>query len=193
MIDSYESGDKLLNAFVAVAEGTLAGEQFTVEAVKDIVGYTPTAGKSYFYFVTKYYHPSYSQEFNTGDNFPIYRYSGALLLLAECLVDQNKAGEALPYLNQVRSRIGLAPLAEATEENVAKEMRHELAFENHRWTDLIRTGKAIEVLTQKGITMKQLHLWLLPSAFNITEDRLIYAFNYRELQINKNLVQNHEY
>ena len=68
-------------------------------------------------------------------------------------------------------------------------MRHELAFENHRWTDLIRTGKAIEVMTKFGTEMKKLYPWLLPTAFNVTENRLIYPFHYRELNVNKNLVQ----
>jgi len=193
MINSYESGDKRLNASVAVAEGSLAGEQFTASAVKDVAGYIPTTGKDYFYFVKKYYHPPYAQGLNTGDNFPIYRYSGALLLLAECLVEQNKAGEALPYINQVRARAGLAPLTAVTKDDVANEMRHELAFENHRWTDLIRTGKAIEVMTKFGVEMKKLYPFLLPTAFNVTNDKLIYPFYYREMNTNKNLVQNPGY
>lgn len=193
LIDSYESGDERLDGSMAIVEGTLDGEQFTATAVKNIAGYTPTSGKDYFPFIIKYFHPPYSTGSNTGDNFPIYRYSGALLLLAECLVKENKAGDALPYLNQVRNRAGLLPLAEATAENVADEMRHELAFENHRWTDLIRTGKAIEVMTKFGETMKTLNPWLLPTAFNITEDRLIYAIYFRELDVNSNLVQNPGY
>lgn len=193
MIDSYEVGDKRLNASVAVAEGVLDGEQFTADAVKNVVGFTPTTGKGYFYFVTKYYHPPYSQGYNTSDNFPVYRYSGALLLLAECLLEQNKAAEALPYLNQVRVRAGLGTLTVATKEDVAKEMRHELAFENHRWTDLIRTGKAIEVMTKHGQEMKRLYPWILPTAFNVTKERLIYPFHVRELDVNKNLVQNPGY
>lgn len=193
MIESYESGDNRLDASVAVAEGTLVEEQFTVEAVKSIVDYTPTAGKGYRYFVTKYYHPPYSQGYNTGDNFPVYRYSGALLLLAECLVEQNKPGEALPYINLVRKRAGLTPLSVVTKENVANEMRHELAFENHRWTDLIRTGKAIEVMNKHGVEMKKLYPWILPSAYNVTKERLVYPFHFRELNVNKNLVQNPGY
>jgi hypothetical protein len=161
--------------------------------VKSIVDYKPTAGKGYRYFVTKYYHPPYSQGYNTGDNFPIYRYSGALLLLAECLVEQNKPAEALPYINQVRKRAGLTPLSVVTKENVANEMRHELAFENHRWTDLIRTGKAIEVMNKHGVEMKKLYPWILPSAYNVTKERLVYPFHFRELNVNKNLVQNPGY
>ncbi len=193
MINSYENGDKRLSESVAVAEGVEESGLLNVEAVTDIVGYTPKPGKDYLYFVKKYYHPPYSISFNTGDNFPIYRYSGTLLLLAEALVEQDKAGEALPYLNQVRTRAGLPLLQVATKENVANEMRHELAFENHRWTDLIRTGKAIEVLTKKGIEMKRLNPWILPSAFNVTENRLIFPFPYREMQINKLLKQNPGY
>lgn len=193
MIDSYENGDKRLDASVGVAEGTVVSEQFTASAVKNATGYTPTSGKDYFYFVRKYYHPPYSQGLNTGDNFPLYRYSGALLLLSECLVEQNKASEALPYINQVRIRAGLSALSTVTKENVANEMRHELAFENHRWTDLIRTGKAIEVMTKFGVEMKKLYPWLLPAAFNVTENRLIYPFHFRELNVNKNLIQNKGY
>lgn len=193
MIDSYEVGDKRLDASIAVAEGTVVSEQFTASAVKNPVGYTPTSGKDYFYFVRKYYHPPYSQGLQTGDNFPVYRYSGALLLLSECLLEQNKATAALPYINQVRTRAGLDPLIVVTKESVANEMRHELAFENHRWTDLIRTGKAIEVMTKFGTEMKKLYPWLLPTAFNVTENRLIYPFHYRELNVNKNLVQNKGY
>jgi starch-binding outer membrane protein, SusD/RagB family len=187
MIDSYESGDLRLRASVAVAEGTQAGDNFTTEAAKDIVGYTPTAGKAHYYFLKKYLNPPYTREWNTNDNWPMYRYAGALLLLAECLVEQGKADEALPFLNQVRTRAGLPDLTQATKENVADEMRHELAFENHRWTDLIRTGTAITVMTAHGTRMKNLYGFLLPTSFNVTQDKLIYPIPFRELQINKNL------
>lgn len=194
LIDSYESEDKRLNASIAVAEGIAdAAEQFTCESVKDIVGFTPTEGKAYRYFVRKYFHPPYSNALKTGENFPIYRYSGALLLLAECLVEQGKANEALPWINQVRARAGLPALTQVTAESVANEMRHELAFENHRWTDLIRTGKAIEVMTKYGIETKKQYPWILPSAFNVTQERLIYPFHFRELQVNKELSQNPGY
>jgi hypothetical protein len=193
MVDSYENGDTRLPASIGVAEGTLSGENFTTTAVKSVVNYTPTPGRAFFYFVRKYLHPPFTVEWNTDDNWPVYRYSGALLLLAECLVAQNKASAALPYLNQVRKRAGLPELGVATKENVAAEMRHELAFENHRWTDLIRNGTAVAVLTEKGKRMKALYGWLLPSAFNVTANRLVYAIPFREMQINNQLTQNPGY
>jgi hypothetical protein len=147
----------------------------------------------YNYFIKKYLHPPYQVEYNTDDNWPVFRYSGALLLLAECLVAEGKAAEALPYINQVRQRAGLSALTTVTKQNVADEMRHELAFENHRWTDLVRNDMAIDVLNAKGVRMKALYGWLLPSTFNVTQNRLIYAIPFRELQINNKLTQNPGY
>ena len=115
------------------------------------------------------------------------------MLLAENLVEQNRNAEALPYVNEVRTRAGLEPLTSVTAEDVADEMRHELAFENHRWTDLIRTGKAIETMTAFGKTMKAKYQWILPSAFEVTENRLVFAFPLRERQINYLLEQNPGY
>ncbi len=194
MVSSYEPNDLRLPASVAVVEGTISGvEDFTITGLKSPVGYTPATGITPIYMIKKYFHPPYSIAFNTPDDFPIYRYSGALLLLAECLVDENKAAEALPYLNQVRRRAGLADLSEATADNVSNERRHELAFENHRWLDLIRTGKAIEVLTAKGMRLKAKYGWILPTAFNVTAEKFVYPIPFREIQINKKLVQNPGY
>jgi hypothetical protein len=193
MVDSYEAGDKRLSASIAVAEGTDVQEQFTFEQLVDPRGYTAPQGKAFRYFVKKYYHPPYHYALRTGDNFPVYRYGGALLLLAECLVAEEKNGEALPYINQVRQRAGLSPLLSVSKQNVSDEMRHELAFENHRWTDLIRTGQAIEVMNAFGARMKAQDPQILPSAFNVTQNKLVYAFQLRELQVNINLVQNPGY
>jgi len=194
MVSSYEAGDLRLDPSVAVVEGTISGvEDFTITDLKSSVGYTPTPGLTYFYMIKKYFHPPYIAAFNTPDDFPVFRYSGALLLLAECLVDEGNAAGALPYLNQVRARAGLAPLAGATLANIANEARHELAFENHRWTDLIRNGQAIPVCTAKGVTLKGIYGWLLPTTFDVTQDRLIYPIPTREIQINTNLVQNPGY
>ncbi len=193
LVDSYEDGDLRLEASIAVAEGTQVGEAFTTETVKSAVDYTPATGRTYYYFVKKYLHPPYEVEWNTDENWPVFRYSGALLLLAECLVAQSKNGEALPYINQVRERAGLPALTEVTKEDVVKEMRHELAFENRRWTDLIRNGMAVEALNAKGARMKALYPWMLPTTFNVTENRLIYPIPFREIQINSNLTQNPRY
>ena len=194
MVASYETGDARLPASIQVVEGKISGvEDFTISGIKSVVGYTPTPGITPMLMIKKYFHPPYTISFNTPDDWPIFRYSGALLLLAECLVSENKAADALPYLNQVRVRAGLAPLTAATAANIANEMRHELAFENHRWTDLIRNGTAIATLNAKGVRLKAIYGWILPAAFNVTQDKLIYPVPFREVQINTKLTQNPGY
>ncbi|WP_158798854.1 RagB/SusD family nutrient uptake outer membrane protein [Pedobacter sp. L105] len=194
MVDSYETGDKRLSASIGVVEGKISGvEDFTAIDIKSPVNFTPVAGQTNIYMVKKYFHPPYTVEFNTPDDWPIFRYSGALLLLSECLVQEGKSGQALIYLNQVRQRAGLAPLAEATMDDIANETRHELAFENHRWTDLIRIGKAIDVSNAKGVRLKALYGWLIPASFNVNANKLIFPIPARELQINTLLTQNPGY
>lgn len=194
LIDSYEIGDERLNISVAVAEGIQQNNgTFLIEQVKNAEGYIPSTGKVYYYFINKYCHPSYTVEFKSGENWPVFRYADALLLLAECMMEQGKENDALTYTNKVRERAGLTDLSSISKELILKERRHELAFENHRWLDLIRTDKAIDVLREHGDLMKQQYGWILPNAFNITQDRLIYPIPFREIQINNNLIQNPGY
>src|SRR5690606_37887512 len=120
------------------------------------------------------------------------------LFLAESLNEQGKSSEALQYLNEVRDR---ADQDDVTETNpdllrdiIAHERRVELAFENKRWTDLVRTGKAIEVMTAFGEDMKQNYPYpLWPNAYNITESRLLFPIPRTELERNSQLVQNPGY
>ena len=86
-------------------------------------------------------------------NVIVLRYADVLLMLAEVLNEQGYNPEAFAYLNQVRTRAGVAPFtaAELPDQQtfrtaVEAERRLELAFENHRWFDLVRTGRAVEVM-----------------------------------------------
>lgn len=198
LIDSYEPDDLRLNESIQIAEGTLAGgnadfDPIIITAIKDPRSYVAEPGKFYYPYVSKFVHGPYALPNNTGENWPIFRFADALLLLAENLVQQGKNEQALPYINRVRDRAGLDDLDAVTLEDVLNERRHELAFENQRWTDLIRTGKAVEVMSEYGEKMKQEYSFLPANSFNVTENRLIYPIPYRDLQLNKNLAQNPGY
>lgn len=196
MIASYESGDKRLDASIAIAEGTGPVGNFLPERVVSVVGYTPPPGKEGKPFIKKYLHP-HTTAYNTDDDWPIYRYADVLLLLAQALNEQNKTSEALPYLNQVRTRAGLADITTTDQSQlrdiIAHERKVELAFENKRWLDLVRTGKAVPVMTAYGTYIKSLYPSLLPSTYNITDDKLIFPIPARELQVNPQLTQNPGY
>jgi hypothetical protein len=91
---------------------------------------------------------------NHGMNWPIFRYSEVLLFLAEALNEQGKTAEAAPFMNQVRKRAGLAETTASTQAAfrtaLMNERRWELAFENKRWHDLVRTDTFKERITAKG-------------------------------------------
>jgi len=98
------------------------------------------------------------------NNFIILRYADVLLMLTEATGDEQ-------YLNEVRDRVGLPHYGAAgypsAYNTVALALEHErqveFALEFHRWFDLIRTGRAIEVLknSSKNITTTEEKL-LLP-------------------------------
>ena len=80
--------------------------------------------------------------------------------MAEALNEQGQQDEALRYLNMVHAhpRTGLSPILSATKEQlrelILKERRVELAFENKRWLDLVRSGTAEEVMKAYGNRVK---------------------------------------
>jgi len=116
---------------------------------------TATAGGVDYPFILKYLHPHTTAAL-TDDNWPIYRYAEVLLFLAEALDEQGKSAEALPYLNEVRDRAGLDDIGATTNlrDVIFNERRVELAFENKRWLDLVRTGRAVDVITAFGAKVK---------------------------------------
>lgn len=111
-------------------------------------------GKTYPY-IKKLLQP-HSQARITGTNWPVYRYAEVLLLYAEALNEQGKS--VSHYLNDVRNRanlgnstaVGQADLRAA----ILAERRVELAFENKRWLDLVRTGNAQTVMAAYGARVK---------------------------------------
>ncbi len=166
----------------------------TISAKKSIIGYTPAAGKVGVPYIKKVLNP-HTDVNNTNDNWPVYRYADALLLLAEAQNEQGKS--PLTALNAVRVRAGLAASTETSQallrDIIAHERRVELAFENHRWHDLVRTGKAVEVMTAYGVKQKQLYSYLRPDSYIITPNKLLYPIPRFEIEINPQITQNPGY
>jgi len=90
---------------------------------------------------------------NGSDPSYVVRIAELYLIRAEAYVQLENVDAALADLNAVRHRAGLGD-SEATDEEttllaIENERRLEFGFEAHRWFDLVRTGRAQEVL---GIT-----------------------------------------
>lgn len=159
--------DDLLNAF------NTEGERY-----QESIGYDEASGANY---VTKYVGEQ-SIPFDANNNWVVLRYADVLLMLAEAIGESN---ETYGFINQVREKRGLEPIDGSTpgtfEEKLLHERRVELAFENHRWQDLLRFGKAKEVMAE--------HL-------DIPEERvsLLYPIPLDEISVARGgLIQNPEH
>lgn len=110
------------------------------------------------------------------NNWIVLRYADVLLMYAEALNEQGYVadGPAFDYLNQIRNRAGLgaktsnnSDLALRVADQAAfrlaieQERRVELAFEGHRWFDLVRTDRALDLLASKGMEAHH-HIFPIP-------------------------------
>jgi len=143
-------------------------------------------------YVTKY-NWGFTSPGQTNVNFILYRYADVLLMLAECLNEKAfSAGESFALINEVRKRADLDPLTAADapsqsafRDAIAHERRVELAFENHRWYDLVRTGKAVEVMNAHGVYQKANYSFYPAASYNVTENKLLLPIPQREVTIDK--------
>jgi hypothetical protein len=107
-------------------------------------------------------------------NRRILRLADVILIAAEASNENNKISQALFYLNQIRARArgsnGLI-LPDITETDqsklrdiILKERRVELALESNRFWDLVRTGKAVEILGPLGFIPGKHELLAIPQS-----------------------------
>ena len=61
---------------------------------------------------------------------------------AEANFQNGNSSLAEQYINEVRARVGVAPMSGITIDDIYNERRLELSCEGHRFFDLVRTNKA---------------------------------------------------
>jgi len=96
-------------------------------------------------------------ELNYGTNWRHIRYADVLLMAAEAYNKSGNDTKARGYVNTVRARSGLAPVASSTTalfSDIVKERQLELAFEGVRFQDLVRWGMATTELGSLGFNAK---------------------------------------
>jgi hypothetical protein len=109
------------------------------------------------YATWKYFlHPEAEQRaswYENPQNTKYLRFADLLLIGAEAAVQVGETGDALTWINRVRTRARLSgntgypeDLSAVTVENVYAERRVELAFEGHQFFDIVRTGRAQQVI-----------------------------------------------
>lgn len=142
--------------------------------------------KSHYPIVAKFNDPS-----NGTNDFYQIRLADILLLRAEAYNEQGEQTEAAKLVNQVRGRVHLSVTAAATQDEMAQaiadERRLELAFEGQRWFDLVRTGKALQVMNaQQDGDGNNLN-------YNVQPYQLVYPIPQTQLDLNPLLTQNEGY
>jgi starch-binding outer membrane protein, SusD/RagB family len=178
VVRAYETGDLRKNASIGFYVNARNRTETDV-AFGDTIPY-----------VKKTYH-TYATAGRTNDNFPLYRYAETLLDYAEVLNELGRTTDAYQYVNQVRARAGLGALpsglsAAQFRDAIFKEERVELAFEDKRWFQLLRTGRAIAVMRAQGAELKAYAgLARRPeAAYNVTAQMLLFPLPLREITNN---------
>ncbi|MGB6152973.1 MAG: RagB/SusD family nutrient uptake outer membrane protein, partial [Pricia sp.] len=108
-------------------------------------------------------------------NVPMLRYADVLLMHAEAINETGSTADAIPFLNQVRERAGLAPTTASSQAEVRQAIRDErmveFAFEGLRYHDLVRWGEALNEIEE------------------LTDpDKIIWPIIAREIDLNPNLL-----
>jgi len=158
------------------------------------------------YYISKYIDPGMVLALQAENDWPVIRYSDVLLLHAELLAQSNNPNDALADVNKVRVRAGVQPYVSfdsKTEalDSVYQERRIELAFENHRWFDLLRMGraygdpnKALDILKTAIFTTDWLTLYALfnkiapPVQSSFVIERLLLPIPQQEIDTNNKMV-----
>ena len=106
---------------------------------------------------------------------------------AEALNELGRTQEAAAPLNEVRDRAGLSPIGDETQDQMRQiiihERRMELAFEGHRWFDLVRIQNGAYAVNFFKSIGKQ----------NVTKDRLLFPIPQEEIDDNPQMTQNKGY
>ncbi len=150
LINAYEPGDLRKDATVIMIDnsgthkGTVLWDGFRIPSSDSVQN---------LYYNYKAYTSATKETFANSDdkdrpkNIKILRYADVLLMNAEAAshIGQDMNGP----LNQVRIRAGL-PAVSATIDAIWKERRVELAMEHDRFWDIVRQGRASQVMNAVG-------------------------------------------
>lgn len=180
-VDQYEAGD-LRKDKTILYDGCPAFGGKKYLSTMSMTGYN----------VRKFLVPlSVSPDYNTNaSNFVVLRYADVLLMKAEALNELGRTAEAVEPLYLVRKRAGLTNksvllnLSQAQmRDRIIKERRIELAFEGHRWFDLIRINNGQYALDFFNSIGKS----------NASRKHLLFPIPQKDIDTNPNLKQNAGY
>lgn len=154
LLNEYEAGDLRKDATIIFIDnsgthkGTILWDGFRVPSSDSV--------QNLRYNYKAYTSKTSEQYANPNDkdrpkNIRIMRYAEVLLMNAEAGVKLGQ-GDPAGRLNLLRDRADLAPLGAVTINDVWHERRVELAMEHDRFWDIVRQGRAAQLIQATGIT-----------------------------------------
>ena len=159
LVNAYEAGDVRKAATIIFRGSTLYDGRVIPTTVEN---------ERYNY---KAYSSAYTDAWETDVDIKYLRYAEVLLMKAEALNELGQTPEAIPLINQIRNRAGLANTTYSSQSDIRsaiwRERRVEMAFEHDRFFDLVRTGqaKAAFAVDGKVFTEGKNELFPIPSSF----------------------------
>ncbi len=96
------------------------------------------------------------------NDFPIFRYGDIVLMKAEVRFRLGDAAAAANYVNQIRSRAGLADVGTVDADVLLAERGREMFAEGYRRSDLIRFGKYNDPWWEKGASAATVNIFPIP-------------------------------
>jgi hypothetical protein len=149
LVDAYDAaGDEIRkNATIIFAGETMwDGEQ--------VIASPPNPRYNEKAYLSRVAETFNGNDWESNKNIRILRYAEVLLMNAEAANELGQTGPALQSLNEVRQRVNLPDVTTTNQAELRmaiwNERRLELAFEHDRWFDLIRQGRAGEVMRALG-------------------------------------------
>ncbi|TCI85694.1 RagB/SusD family nutrient uptake outer membrane protein [Tenacibaculum sp. M341] len=138
--------DNLITDFASAGGNRTAESYVTLGTSNEVIKFLPEGSD-----ITV---PSYgATPRDAGNDWIILRYADVLLMHVEAIMagaSGTSTGSAIDSYMEVRVRAGFDPIADRptsiSKEDLLRERRVELAFENHRFFDLLRFGVADAVL-----------------------------------------------
>ena len=127
------------------------GIPFATRYANNLANHTPDT--LFFKKYGEYYIPG-DQSWDASINYKVLRYADILLMYAEALNEQGQTAQAFPYINQVRARVNLKPLAGLSQPQLRDAILHErlleFGMEAQRWLDLGRQNLFSDIATLRA-------------------------------------------
>ncbi len=192
LIATFENGDPRKDATIiflneVIDDITILGDGTTpdityADANKTII-------KEIECYNQKVWTPTSSNAEGWGHNRRLIRYADVLLIASEAANEIGNSGDALKYLNMVRTRARngnntILPDITSSDKQALKsiilhERRVELALEGHRYWDVIRTGNAAQIFGPLGFIVGKNELLPIPqSEIDISEGSIVQNKNW---------------